>query len=142
MARAAADGAGDRGRLMRAGDVQPEDFLAAQGYLFACPENLAAMSGEFKEMFDRCYYPLLDRVQARPYAALIAGGSDGSNALRQLERIVTGWRLKAVVDPLIYLTGAQEPEEILAEKHVDPAILRKCHDIGAALAEGVDLGIF
>ena len=47
---------------------------------------------------------------------LICAGSDGRNAARQVERIATGWRLKAVADPLIVCTHAQTPETILAPK--------------------------
>ena len=54
LARAAKEGAGDGAVLLCAEDVSPDDLLEAQGYLFACPENLATMSGMMKEMFDRC----------------------------------------------------------------------------------------
>ncbi len=33
------------------------------------------MSGEMKEMFDRCYYPVLGRIEGRPYATVIAAGA-------------------------------------------------------------------
>jgi multimeric flavodoxin WrbA len=54
MAQAACEGADGRARLLGAEKVQPRDLLDAGGYLFACPENLASMSGMMKEMFDRC----------------------------------------------------------------------------------------
>ena len=94
-------------RFMQASEAAPADLLGADGYLFACPENLAAIAGLMKDFFDRCYYPVLDRIQGRPYAALICAGSDGSNAARQLERIATGWRLKRVAPTLIVCTHAQ-----------------------------------
>ena len=47
-----------------------------------------------KEMFDRCYYPCLGKLEGRPYATIICAGSDGENAQRQLDRIATGWRLR------------------------------------------------
>lgn len=142
MARAAGEGAGARARLIRASDAAAEDLLAARVFLFACPENLGSMSGEMKELFDRCYYPLLGQVEGRAYATLIAAGSDGSGAQAQIDRIVTGWRLRRVADPLIVNLAAQTPEEILAEKHVPAAALAECRVLGAALAEGAALGIF
>lgn len=142
MARAALAGAGELGTLFRAEDVEPAELLKAGGYLFVCPENLASMSGQMKEMFDRCYYPLLGRVEGRPYATAIAAGSDGKGAQAQIDRIVTGWRLKRVADPLIVNTYAQTPEEILAPKTVPQAALADCTDLGGALAEGLRLGIF
>lgn len=142
MAQAAAEGAGARARLLTAEETAPDDLFAAQGYLFACPENLAAMSGAMKEMFDRCYYPVLGRIEGRAYATLIAAGSDGEGAQRQIDRIVTGWRLRRVAEPLIVKLGAQSPEAILAPKTVSPSDLLRCQDLGAALAEGIDLGLF
>ncbi len=142
MAEAAFAGAGEGARLIRAEDATPELLLAAQGFLFACPENLGTMSGAMKEMFDRCYYPLLGRIEGRPYATLIAAGSDGHGAQAQLDRIVTGWRLRRVAEPLIVNLAAQTPEAILAPKTVPPAQLAACRELGAALASGLELGIF
>ena len=120
----------------------PDDLLAAEGYIFAAPENLAALSGEMKAFLDRCYYPVLERLNGRPYAALIAAGSDGSGAARQLTRIATGWRLKPISEPLIVCTHAQTPEAILAPKHLDPLALAPCAELGAALAAGLAMGVF
>ena len=144
MAEAAAEAA--RGavavRLLPAAEVQPEDVLAADGYIFATPENLAAMAGMVKDFFDRTYYAALDRLAGRPYAALVCAGSDGTNAARQIARIATGWRLKAVADPLIVCTHAQTPEAILAPKHIHVDDLDRCRTIGATLAAGLEMGIF
>lgn len=129
-------------RLKVATTVGPEHLLESSGYLFACPENLAAMSGLMKDFFDRTYYPVLDRIQGRPYASLICAGSDGTNAARQIERIATGWRLNAIADPLIVCTHAQTPERILASKQIDAADLARCAELGATLAAGLDLGIY
>jgi NAD(P)H-dependent FMN reductase len=142
MARAAAEGAGAAAQLMAASDASLDTLLAADGYIFACPENLGSMSGAMKELFDRAYYPLLGRIEGRPYASLIAAGSDGEGAQRQLDRIVTGWRLKRIAAPLIANLAAQSPAAIAAPKQVPPAVLNKCHEIGATLAEGLRLGLF
>ena len=142
MAQAAHDAAGGRARLIPADQATPDLLLAARGYLFACPENLGGLSGAMKELLDRCYYPLLGRVEGRAYATMIAAGSDGRGAQAQLDRIVTGWRLKRVAEPLIVNLAAQSPESILAAKTIPPADLQRCADLGAALAEGLAQGIF
>lgn len=142
LARAAAEGAGAAAWLVAAGEAGPDMFLAADGYLFVCPENLGSMSGMMKEAFDRAYYPLLGRIEGRPYATVIAAGSDGEGAQRQIDRIVTGWRLKRVAPPLIVGLGAQTPEAIAAQKTVPEAMLAGARDTGAALAEGLRLGLF
>lgn len=142
LATAAVEGAGETARLARAADVEPGDMLSAPGYLFVCPENLASISGEMKEMFDRCYYPVLGRIEGRPYATAIAAGSDGEGAQRQIDRIAKGWRLRRVADPLIVNTEAQTPEAILAPKILNREQLHAARELGAGLAEGIRMGIF
>ncbi len=142
MARAAAEGAGDGAVMLAAETVEPDALIAAAGYLFVCPENLGSMSGQMKEMFDRTYYAVLGRIEGRPYATLIAAGSDGAGAERQIDRIVTGWRLRRVAEPLIVNFGAQTPEAIAAPKQVSAEALDACRDIAAAMAEGLRIGVF
>jgi multimeric flavodoxin WrbA len=146
MAQAAAAGAEAesdlRVSLQSAAATTPQDVLAASGYIFATPENLAAISGIMKDFFDRCYYPALERINGRPYATLICAGSDGQNAARQIERIATGWRLKPVANPLIICTHAQTPEAILVPKIIGAAELERCRALGAALGAGLAMGIF
>ncbi|MCK9284104.1 MAG: NAD(P)H-dependent oxidoreductase [Rhodocyclaceae bacterium] len=146
MVQAAADGAATEAavavRLRHASTAGAWDVLAADGYIFATPENLAAISGQLKDFFDRTYYAALDRLNGRPYATLICAGSDGQNAARQIERIATGWRLKAIAPPLIVCTHAQTPEAILAPKIISAEELQRCSELGAAMAAGLALGVF
>jgi len=146
MAQAALRGAESESgvctRLLHAAQAGPADLLHADGYVFATPENLAAISGIMKDFFDRTYYAVLDRITGRPYATLVCAGSDGHNAARQIERICTGWRLKPVAAPLIVCTHAQTPEAILAPKTIAAADLRRCEEAGAAIAAGLALGVF
>ena len=95
-----------------------------------------------KDFFDRTYYAALDRINGRPYATLVCAGSDGQNAVRQIERIATGWRLKAVAPALVVCTHAQTPEEILRAKRIEAQDLEKCREMGAAMAAGIALGVF
>ncbi|MBN8474374.1 NAD(P)H-dependent oxidoreductase [Sulfuritalea sp.] len=138
----AASEAGTTARLLRAASTRPDDVLAADAYVFVTPENLAAISGQLKDFFDRCYYPVLDLINGRPYATMISAGSDGQNAARQIARIATGWRLRQVAEPLIVCTHAQTPEQILAPKSIDASDLARCRDLGAAMASGLALGVF
>lgn len=144
MAEAAAEAAREETdtRLLTAGEAGPDDLLRADGYIFCAPENLAAIAGGMKEFFDRCYYPVLGRIEGRPYAQMICAGSDGENAMRQTARIAQGWRLKPVQEALIVCTHAQSPEKILAEKTIPEAELAKCREIGLALAAGLSMGVF
>ena len=152
MAEAAASGArniegtiGDpevQVRLLHATAANPADVLAADAYIFATPENLAAIAGLMKDFFDRCYYGVLDQINGRRYASIICAGSDGSNAARQIERIATGWRLEAAATPIIICTHAQSPEQILAAKHISTSDLARGVELGATLAAGLAIGAF
>ena len=146
MAHALIEGAaaetGTTTRLLHASAANVNDVIAADGYAFASPENLAAISGLMKDFFDRCYYPALDRISGRPYATLICAGSDGENAARQIERIATGWRLRPIAAPLIVCTHAQTAEAILSPKTIGAADLDRCKELGSSLASGLALGIF
>lgn len=146
MARAAANGAGGDlsvdVRLLQAARAGPDDVLGADGLIFATPENIAAMSGLMKDFFDRSYYAALDRINGRPYASMVCAGSDGSNAVRQIERIAAGWRLRQVAAALVVCTHAQTPEEILRQKRIEPDDLARCEHMGAAIATGLALGIY
>jgi multimeric flavodoxin WrbA len=146
MAEAAAHGASAeedvRVTLLHAGAADANDVLGAEGYIFVTPENLAAISGVMKDFFDRTYYAVLDLVSGRPYAVLVCAGSDGHNAVKQIERICTGWRLKAVCEPLIVCTHAQTPAAILAPKTLPAGDVRRCEEIGAAMAAGLAMGVY
>ena len=67
---------------------------------------------------------------------------DGAGAQAQLDRIVTGWRLRRVAPALIIRTNAQTEAAILAAKRLDHASLAQCAELGQAMAEGLAGGIF
>lgn len=146
MALAAARGAAGepqvRVRLLAAAAAGPDDVLQADACIFATPENLAAIAGIMKDFFDRSYYAVLERVNGRAYALMVCAGSDGHNAVRQVERIATGWRLRAVAAPLIVCTHAQTPEAILAPKSIGLEDLARCEELGATLAAGLAAGVY
>ncbi len=138
-AQAAGDGAA---RLVPASHAGPDDVIAAAGYLFACPENLGGMTGAMKEFFDRSYYPCLGRIAGRGYASAIAAGNAGQGAEAQIDRIVTGWRLRRVAPSLIVCLGVDTAEAIGTSKVLSAMTLQSCHDLGCALATGLQLGVF
>lgn len=128
--------------LRHASQATVEDVLEADGYVFATPENLGTMSGMLKDFFDRTYYPVLDRINGRPYAAMVCAGSDGQGAARQIERIATGWRLRPVAPPLLVITHAEAPEDIRRVKTIGPRDQERCEELGGALSAGLALGVF
>ncbi len=126
----------------RADQAAARDVIGAQAMLFATPECLGSMAGLMKDFFDRTYYAALDRVVGRPYATIVCAGSDGQGALRQLDRIATGWRLRRVAEPLLVITHAQSAEAILAPKVIHTPELQRARELGGALAAGCALRIW
>jgi NAD(P)H-dependent FMN reductase len=127
---------------VRCDRLAPAAVLAADALLFATPECLGSMAGPMKAFFDRCYYPALDALNGRPYAAIVCAGSDGLGTVRQIERIATGWRLVRAAEPLRVITGAQTAEAILAPKAIGPADLERAATLGGTLAAGLALGLW
>ena len=125
-----------------------EDVLAADGYLFCAPENLASLSGEMKEFFDRTYYQAfrvegsggdyaeVSKILGRPYGLAISAGSDGTTAAKQTERICAGWRLRPVADSLIVRNGlTQTKANILAPKApLERITVAKLEELGGLVA--------
>jgi multimeric flavodoxin WrbA len=141
MAEAARDGAwtidGVETRFVRAAEAGVPDLLAADALIIATSENFGGMAGIVKDFLERTYYPCEGRLEGRPYALIVCAGTDGTGAVRDVERVATGLRLRQIAPPLVYKSG------VTARRVIVPAdVLARCRDIGAALAAGVDAGIY
>jgi multimeric flavodoxin WrbA len=117
-------------RLRRAMEATLDDLLACQGVLFGTPENFGYMSGAIKDFFDRTFYPAQPYQINLPYALFISAGNDGTGAVRQIDRILAGYPMHKVAEPLI----CRGP--VTAEH------LAQCEELGLMLAAGLALGIF
>ena len=142
MAEAIAEGAGGAAAQISAETAEAAALLSVKVFLFVCPENLGGLSGPMKDMFDRNYYPLLGHIEGRSYATAIAAGSAGQGAEAQIDRIVTGWRLRRIAESLIVNLDAQTPEAIQAPKLLTETDFQRCRQLGEAVTAGLELGIF
>ena len=117
-------------RCLRAAAAGADDLLWAQALLIGTPENFGYMSGALKDFFDRTFYEVEGRITPLPYGMFICAGNDGTGAVRAIQRIANGYPLVEVQEAVIVRgePGAND--------------LARCTELGAALAFGLDAGVY
>jgi NAD(P)H-dependent FMN reductase len=120
-------------RSLPAPEAGVDDVEGAVAAVIITPENFGAVSGLVKDFLERIY-PWFEEVPDRrpglPYLLVAKGGNDGTGAVRDVTRILTGLRWKEVLPPLV-VAGP-----------VTDAHLAEAHERAATLAIGVDTGVF
>jgi hypothetical protein len=120
-------------RSLAARDAGPDDVEAAAALVLLTTENFGMVSGLVKDFLERIY-PWFEEVPNRnpglPYLLVSKGGDDGTGAVRDITRIVTGLRWKAALPPIV--VSGPVTEEHLA--HVQ--------EQAATLVAGVEAGVF
>ncbi len=111
-------------------DTGPDDVKAADAIILGTTENLGYMSGALKDFFDRCYYPVIEETEGRPFTYYIRAGLDGTGTRRAIDSITTGLKWKRVQEPLL-CKGEWQDE-----------FLDQARDLGMAMAAGLDAGVF
>jgi multimeric flavodoxin WrbA len=123
--------------LKHAADVGVDDVASVDAIIIATSENFGGMAGMVKDFLERVYYPCEGRLEGRAYAVLVCAGTDGTGAMRDVDRVATGLRLARAHPGLIHKSG------LTAQPVVIPAdVLARCREIGATLAAGLAAGIF
>ena len=116
--------------VKRAFDADADDVRACDAIVLGTPENFGYMSGALKDFLERIYYEVVDETQGRPYALYVKASTDGSGAVRSVERIVAGLKWRAALPPLV-VTGALDDDHVTAAR-----------ELGLTLAAGLEAGIF
>ncbi len=141
MAQAAFDGARSIEEtdtvLRRAADAGVAEIIAANALIIATSENFGGMAGMVKDFLERTFYPCEGKLEGRPYAVLVCAGTDGTGAMRDVDRVATGWRLHKVHPGFIHKSGVTAQPVIVPDE-----VLAQCSEIGATLAAGIAAGIY
>jgi NAD(P)H-dependent FMN reductase len=120
-------------RSLAAPDAGPDDVEEARGLVLVTTENFGMVSGLMKDFLERIY-PWFEEVPNRnpgvPYLLISKGGTDGTGAVRDITRIVSGLRWKEALPPIV-VTGT------VTDDH-----LASVREQAAALAAGVETGVF
>lgn len=120
-------------RSLAAPDAGEDDVEGAAAAVLVTPENFGMVSGLVKDFLERIY-PWFEEVPDRrpglPYLLVAKGASDGTGAVRDVTRILTGLRWKEVLPPIV-VTGP------VTDEH-----LARVREQAATLAAGVDTGVF
>jgi hypothetical protein len=114
-------------------DAGSDEVEGADACILLTTENFGAVSGLMKDFLERIY-PWFEEVPNRrpglPYLLVSKGGSDGTGAVRDVTRILTGLRWKEVLPPIV-IAGSLDDDHLA---HV--------REQAATLAIGVDTGVF
>lgn len=94
------------------------------------PEYFGYMAGGVKDLFDRCYEQVREQMTGKSYAVVICAGNDGTGALTSIERIMAGFRMKKVQEPIV------------CRGEISRELRSRCEQLGETLAAGMDLGIY
>lgn len=110
-----------------------DEVEAAAGIVLITPENFGMVSGLVKDFLERIY-PWFEEVPHRnpgvPYLLVAKGGNDGTGAVRDVTRILTGLRWKPVLPPFV-VSGS------LTAAHCSAV-----REQAATFAAGLDAGVF
>jgi hypothetical protein len=120
-------------RSLPAPEADVDDVEGAVAAMLLTPENFGAVSGLVKDFLERIY-PWFEEVPNRrpglPYCLVAKGASDGTGAVRDVTRILTGLRWREVLPPTV-IAGSVTDDHLA---HV--------REQAATLAIGVDTGVF
>lgn len=120
-------------RSLAAPDADADAVEAAAATVLITTENFGMVSGLMKDFLERIY-PWFEEVPHRrpgmPYLLIAKGGTDGTGAVRDVTRILTGLRWKEALPPLV-VSGPLGDDA-----------LTRAREQAATLAAGTEAGMF
>lgn len=117
-------------RRERASAIATHDIIDCNCLVICSPEYFGYMAGAIKDLFDRTYEDAREHTTGKSYAVVICAGNDGTGALSSIERILLGYNVRRVQEPII------------SRGPLTDEVLEKCRNLGHTLAAGLELGIY
>lgn len=125
MAELVAEGAGSSGvhrvQLVPVQNVDPIEFLDADGFAFGSPDYFTYVAGHLKILFDEALANK-SQIKDRPFVGFVSHGG-GGGAIKSLETLAQAVGLKKVAEG-VKCKGAPDAEAA-----------QSCKQLGAALAK-------
>ena len=115
--------------LLLAAEADSSTLLSSNGVIFGTPENFGYMSGALKDFFDRTFYEVEEKNINIPYCTFVSAGNDGTGAVREIDRILKGYPMKKIAEPIIVIGQIKEAD------------LQACRDLGQSMACALSQGI-
>ena len=96
-----------------AAEVEEKDFLWADIFAFGSPDYFSYMAGVLKDVFDRVFYQVRDKLKGKPFGVFVTHGGGGTPAAESIRKLVSNSGLKERIEPL--LVQGRPDEEGLEE---------------------------
>ena len=77
-----------------------KDFLWADTFAFGSPDYFSYMAGALKDVFDRVFYQVKEKVKGKPFGAFITHGGGGT-AAKSICKLASSFGLKEKIEPLL-----------------------------------------
>ena len=111
-------------------NVTYDDLLDCDGLLLGTLENIGALAGLTKDIFDRCYNDWIGQTDGLPVAIYIRAGLDGTATKRTLTSYATALSWRLIQEPLV-LKGPYEQ-----------TMCQEVAELAGSLSAGVEAKIF
>ena len=111
-------------------EVSARDLDDVDGLVIGTLENIGALAGLTKDMFDRCYNDWLGRKEGLPVAFYIRAGLDGTATKRTLSSYAAALSWRLITAPVI-LHGTYED-----------VFIAQVEELGGMMVAGIEAGIY
>lgn len=91
-----------------AAEIEEKDFFWADVFAFGSPDYFSYMAGALKDVFDRLYYQVKDKIKGKSYGVFVTHGGGGRPAVESIRKLASNLGLEEKVEPLLVLGKPNE----------------------------------